>query len=119
MKCVICGKEIEKSIYTNDIICSSKCFTKHYWLERVNNISSPNQVVINGCMYQIDREDACSAFRGFDGEVFFIEFNDGRIVKTTNLWSNGKIPEEFRDRLKDNAHWLTKEEYENKVNKEK
>lgn len=111
MKCVICGKEIERSYYSNAVLCSAECHTKHYWLERVNNINSPDQVIINGCVYQIGREDTISPFRGYDGMLFCIKFFDGRLVKTTNLWLNGDIPEEFRDRLKDNAEFITHDEY--------
>lgn len=103
MKCEICGKEIEKSAYSNAILCSSDCHTDHYWLERVNNQHSPTQVVINGNMYQIVSEDSC--FKGFDGRRFFIEFFDGRKVTTTNLWSNGTIPDKYRGRIPDNARW--------------
>lgn len=106
MRCEICGKEIDRSYYSNAILCSSECFHDHYWLERVHNQDSPTQVVINGCVYQIGEEDSMSSFRGFDGARFEIEFYDGRKVVTTNLWSNGEIPEKFRELIKDNAKFI-------------
>lgn len=112
MKCVICGKEIERSSYSNDTLCSSECFTKHYWLERVNRKDVKTQVVVNHNVYQIADENSSSSFRGFDGRPFYIEFFDGRKVRTTNLWSNGEIPDEFKDKLPDNAKFITKDEYE-------
>jgi hypothetical protein len=54
--------------------------------------------------YTIENEDT-EHYRGFAGRRFVIRFHDGRIVETTNLWSNGIIPEHFRDRLLDNACW--------------
>lgn len=106
LKCEICGKEIEHSSYAGATLCSdNECFSKYYWLERVNNQDSPTQVVIDGFVFQIGREDSLSSFRGFSGRQFKIKFFDGRIVTTTNLWHNGKVPEEFRDQLPDNAEW--------------
>lgn len=106
LKCEICGKEIECSLFASVILCSNNdCYEKYYWLERVKRKDSPTQVVINGIVYQIGREDDCSSFRGYDGRQFKIKFFDGRIVTTTNLWHNGKVPAEFRDRLPDNAEW--------------
>lgn len=112
MKCVICGKEIEKSLYSNDTLCSDECFSKHYWLERVNRQDVKTQVVVNHNVYQIEDENSSSSFRGFYGAPFYIEFFDGRKVRTTNLWANGEIPDEFKDQLPDNAKFITKDEYE-------
>lgn len=104
MKCEVCGKEIEKSKYYSCCVCSTECFTKAYWLDRIKHKNSKTQVVINGIVYQIEREDAVG-MRGFDGSKYTIEFFDGRKVTTTNLWANGRIPDEFRNKLPDNARW--------------
>lgn len=116
MKCEVCGKEIEKSSYCEDIVCSSECFTKKYWLDRVNNKDSKTQVVINGFMYQIGEENSSVYSRGFDGARFEIEFFDGRKIITTNLWSNGPIPDEFKEMLPDNAKWIEPEEQDDENN---
>ena len=104
MICEVCGKEIETSKYSSGIICSDECFHDHYWLERIKRKNCKTQVVIDGSVYQIGDEHTCS-MRGFDGRKFVIDFFDGRRVITTNLWSNGPIPENFRKRLPDNAKW--------------
>lgn len=109
-KCMICGKEITTKKYIENI-CSSECFEKQYWNQRVKRVNEPTQVVINGYVYQIEREDACGS-RGFDGAVHYIKFFNGRIIRTTNLWSNGLIPEEFREKLPNNATWSNYKEYE-------
>ena len=103
MVCEICGKEIEKSYYRDNVLCSTECFYKHYWLEFVKNKDDKDMVRHNGNHYVIGDENSQSCFRGFDGARFVIYFNDGRIVETTNLWGQGAIPEEFRDRLTDNV----------------
>lgn len=111
LECEICGKQIEKSQYYNNVICSSECFTKHYWLERVKNKDSKRQVVAKGVVYQISDENSISSFRGFDGAKFVIHFFDGRKVFTSNLWHNGTVPDEFRDQLPDNAEFGDIQEY--------
>lgn len=65
----------------------------------------PPQVVIEGHAYGIgdEKPGTPSSMRGFAGRRFDIEFFDGRKVTSHNLWSQGPIPERFRDRLKDNA----------------
>jgi hypothetical protein len=111
LECEICGKQIEKSQYYNNVICSSECFTKHYWLERVKNKDSKRQVIAKGVVYQISDENDISGFRGFDGAKFVIHFFDGRKVFTSNLWHNGTVPDEFRDQLPDNAEFGDIQEY--------
>lgn len=103
MVCEICGKEIEKSYYSDNVLCSTECFSKHYWLEFVEKKNDKDMVRCNGTHYTIGDEDSKSCFRGFDGRKFKVHFFDGRVVETTNLWCQGDIPEEFRKELKDNA----------------
>ena len=106
--CEICGQQIEKSMFSNAVLCSAKCHTAHYWLERVKNKDSKTQVVIGDTMYQIEPEDDIGAFRGYDGALFYVKFYDGRLVRTTNLWFNGKIPEAFRSLLPPNAELMSR-----------
>jgi hypothetical protein len=70
----------------------------------------PSFVRANGRHYIIGDEEGNLVFgmRGFGGERFIVKFHDGRIVKTTNLWAQGVIPERFRDRLPDNAEFVGK-----------
>lgn len=109
-KCKICGKEFTNRRWTT-LVCSDECFEDNYWLERVNDIKNKNRVIIDNSVYYIADENACGS-RGFDGAIFYIHFFDGREVRTTNLWSNGQIPEKYLKQLPDNARWMTKEERE-------
>jgi hypothetical protein len=106
MKCIICGKEMERSSYLNADLCSSVCYTKHYWLEKIQNKNSLRQVIVNNVMYYIGDENSNSTFRGFDGALWLIKFNDGRKIRTTNLWHNGEIPEDYRSELPNNASFV-------------
>lgn len=106
--CRVCGKEITNNRWCIPI-CSDECFTKDFWNQKVARKKDKHQVVINGWVYYIADENAAGS-RGFDGAVHYIKFFDGREVRTTNLWSNGEMPEEYRKKLPDNANWMTKEE---------
>jgi len=91
MKCVICGKEIKKSMYMNAVLCSDKCFSKHFWQETLDD----NAIIINGKCYHIGDENDTGYFRGFGGAKYTIKKHDGTIIETTNLWLNGIIPKEL------------------------
>ena len=109
MRCEICGKEIEKSMYGNAILCSRECHTEKYWLDRVDAIEKdPYEfTIIDGVCYYFNRnkpiETNMGLFHGFDGKHFKIRFNNGVTYETNNLWHNGTVPKKFRDKLKNNA----------------
>lgn len=105
MNCVICGKEIEKSMFTNKPLCSSECFQIDFWNDNVEAKDKPRIARIKGEQYYIGKENQ-NGFRGFCGRKFCIRFLDGREVVTTNLWYNGVIPEDFKERLSDNAEFI-------------
>lgn len=84
----------------------SMCFACLRWTDATASASRPESVRIAGRHYVIGREDALeSEPRGFLGQRFVIRFDGGRVVETTNLWSQGPVPEHFRGRLPDNATW--------------
>lgn len=66
-------------------------------------------VRVKGEHFLIEPESSDFPMRGFGGGRFLIHFKDGRLVETTNLWSQGKIPEELRKRIPDNAEFLKDE----------
>lgn len=106
MKCIICGKEIVKSAYSNEILCCSKCFNINFWNEKIRIKDKPRVVRIKGEHYYISDENSKS-IRGFGGNKFKIRFFDGREVITTNLWYNGKIPESHKKLLSDNVEFMS------------
>lgn len=110
MKCVICGKEIEKSQYSGDVICSSICFHKNFWKKIISE--KDEYIIVNGHCYCDggDRPNYMKAsYLGHAGRRFWIRFFDGRTITTNNLWYNGEIPEEFRSELPDTAEFYTPE----------
>ena len=92
MKCVICGKEIEKSSYSNKVLCSSGCFHEDFWNECIDD----SAIIIKGeCYHDGGRKPKnYPGFLGFGGQEFTIKMNDGRIISTNNLWYNGEVPKE-------------------------
>lgn len=110
MKCVICGKEIAKSRYTGDVICSGECFTKNYWRKVI--AEKDKHIVINGVCYcdagNVDNPLSTSEL-GHSGRRFWIRFKDGRTLTTNNLWCQSEIPQEFRSELPDTAEFYTPE----------
>lgn len=111
MKCKVCGKEFQETQYSSEYkdICSSECFNKFYWIEKVSSYqNNPDKfVAIDGSLYYIDDEDSISSFRGFDGIKFVIKMKDsGKVIVTTNLWFNGEIPKELRNQIPDNAEFI-------------
>jgi len=77
------------------------CFNCAFWVNKIEEKSN-NRVIIDGHHYV-----ACSGNGGgMGGRKFKIRFNDGREIEATNLWSQGEIPEIFRDQLSDNAEFM-------------
>lgn len=106
--CDVCKRRFKVRKYRNMDICSSECFTAEFWLDKLRKGDNFATVRINGNQYYIGPEDDKGGFRGFAGRIFQIRFDDGRIVKTSNLWHNGEIPNAFRKLLPDNAVFESK-----------
>lgn len=96
--CQVCGKLIEKSMYSGSIICSDECFDKNFWDETLDE----DAIIINGTCYHVDDED--EILKGHCGRKYHIEMNDGRTFYTTNLWCNGDVPEDRH--IEDNARFI-------------
>lgn len=99
------------------------CFSCDFWLGYAARVRNPSMVRVNGIHYVIGDEHLAKPgdtkwspfmhrkeMRGHGGRKFVIHFHDGRIVETTNLWCQGDIPAQFRDRLPDNATFLNSDE---------
>lgn len=100
-QCSVCGKVINGKPMYHENICSDKCFKKDFWDHTLDETA----VIVNGTCYHIGDENSPSCFRGFGGREFTIRFKkDGKIVKTTNLWHNGKVPESYH--VEDNAEFV-------------
>lgn len=107
MKCEICGKEIERSLYNGNVLCSSECFHKMYWKQII--AEKDKHIIINGqCYYDEGEVENPSPYQflGHSGRGFHIRFKNGEMLYTNNLWSQGDIPKEYLSELPDNAEFV-------------
>jgi len=110
MNCKICNQVIGFHYFkdVNEQLRKEQlCFHCNFWNEKVAIKDEPRVVRIDGVHYSIGVENEnIRSFRGFGGRYFKIEFFDGRIVETTNLWCQGTISVYFKHLLPDNAKFI-------------
>lgn len=118
MNCKICGKEVDAEHYISDVkeamLEHQMCFGCNFWRERlVEDAELPPHrwCMIDGTHYVIGYEDSNDYFRGFGGREFYIKFNDGTIITTTNLWCQGEPPLEWKEKFPDNAVFINGEQW--------
>lgn len=92
----------------SEMLTHRLCFACNHWRGIVDadaGAAKNRAVIIDGKHYYIGENKAQDHHRwaGFGGDVFNIEFYDGRKVRCNNLWSQGGIPKHWRDKLPDNA----------------
>lgn len=64
-------------------------------------------VVIKGEHYRIGDAPYPQRGYGFGGSEFTIKMKDtGEVIKTRDLWHQGTVPPEYRDRLPDSASFV-------------
>lgn len=108
MKCSICGKEIDANFVeeVSKVMVENKwCYECFFWNSQLEADKHRKFAVIDGGHYVI-AEDAPKGFRGFGGAEFKIRFFNGEQITTHNLWFQGEIPEEFKDKMPDNAEFV-------------
>ena len=104
--CGSCGNDFTRRCKSNAYI-GNNCFDCSFWIKKID-ISEEDQarrVIVNGQHHRLGIDNV-GPFRGFGGRAFRIQFQDGRIVETSNLWHQGEIPEKFREWLPDNATFI-------------
>lgn len=93
------------------------CFNCNYWMELIDKINDPEiySIRIEGRHYQTHKNSLFrrpGKYNGFGGRLFIIQLHptepntDGTLIRTYNLWTQGTIPDYFRDRLPDNASFV-------------
>lgn len=107
--CPSCGKSYTRR-HTPHSYIRNNCFDCSFWLEKTDypDDIKNHQVIIDSQHYLFHETD--SFIKGFGGRRFKIQFFDGRIIETNNLWFQGEIPDQFRSILQDNAVFLPVEE---------
>ena len=108
-KCMECGENFIKDLMEEAYV-GNRCFDCSFWQEKLSLKESgdPRQVIVDGEHYMAMEDDG-GPMKGFGGADFSIEYFDGRRIECNNLWHQGEIPEQFRDRLPDNAKFISTE----------
>ena len=111
--CEFCGKPYRKRLLPEAYL-GNHCHDCSFWLKKqyLSEEDKKRQTIVDGThyMFMVSNKDEHLVFQGFGGREFHILFQDGRDVRTTNLWVQGKIPQEFRPLLPDNAKFIQIEE---------
>lgn len=108
-KCKECGKNVDTDGIIGGIEYGEKelCVTCDVFTDILKSFKEQSYVIVNGTCYRIGTADNTYS-RGHAGRLFKIRLKCcGFIFETTNLWDNGKVPECFRDRLPDNAEFVS------------
>lgn len=97
MKCQICGKEIEKSGYSEGTLCSSsECFRDWFWQKKIELMKThPGELICCGKDLYWLGDETSKEEHGFGGSKFKIVHFDDTVQYSTNLWSNGSIPDKY------------------------
>jgi hypothetical protein len=119
--CSFCGKEYDAGQYgtleeitklKKDIpmrmLTDKVCFQCGFWFEKIDLDNGPWKdtfVIANHYHYHIGDEvpKGARGFIGSGGYRYTIEFFDGRVVESNNLWHQGEVPEIFWEKLPNNA----------------
>jgi hypothetical protein len=101
--CRICGKSESANYLRNKrMVDESLCFSCNFWDEYSQPAMLSRSIRVAGSHY-MDCGEAHPRDRGCSGREFNIQMNDGRTIKTNNLWHQGTIPDRFKSQIPDNA----------------
>jgi ribosomal protein L37E len=111
--CGICGEADSPTNWMGDALEDELCFHCSFWVRKIRDYRYSNKmIVVDGNLYRVGKEEPKSLFkfRGHSGRKFTIEKLDTHeSFISTNLWHNGQIPDRFRDKLPDDAKFLSTE----------
>lgn len=133
--CEICGARSDTVQFQYVDVCSEACFHTKFWNEKVawreagdivlDRHAAPTRswpIRVEGKHYVADVPAGIQprrSFMGFGGAVWYGVFFDGPhagvLFQSNNVWHQGDIPESHRKRLPDNARFISKEEYDRRI----
>lgn len=100
--------DVYKSAYRDIMKEHHICFNCAFWQDRIDTPPYSHEVI--GGKYYIVNPSVrrpINRIKGGRGMEYYIRRNDGTLIKTNNLWFQGEIPKQFRDRLPDTARFIT------------
>jgi hypothetical protein len=107
IRCRLCGR-IELQWCRNGKEVPDLCSHDDFWMDwqkkaAASSATSP-YFIADGRAYCIDNEFPRSEwFRGFAGAAFVIQMHDGRRFYSTNVWTQGDVPNHLRESMPDTA----------------
>ena len=106
INCRECGAEENRQfaqLTMNRMIEKQLCFTCDHWTKLLAH--KDESIRLDNGFHYIDggKSNGPSHAKGHGGHRWLIEFFDGRVIDTDNLWCQGTIPEHFKSRLPVNA----------------
>lgn len=112
-----CAKDSTGKIITGYLTYPDLCTHCDHWQELVEMIDDPQiySIRIEGRHYQTHKNSLFrkpGKYNGFGGRKFIIHMfptesnTDGHTFDTHNLWSQGIIPDHFKDKLPNNASFI-------------
>ena len=113
--CYICGREIKPHtlfycVGPNTHVCDSKeCYKTYFWDRLAAKFvvdRTQRYVIVDNNLYEIGDEEDYP--RGFGGNYYKIQLENGTIKDTHSLWFIGEIPEDKRYIFKQNAYFMQK-----------
>lgn len=96
-----------------EILSRQLCFSCLFWTKLLEESEDPDVLVVEGRRYRIGPQPPIREGRvvnahayGFGGSRFELRFFDDREDRgTNNLWTQGKVPPHFRERMPDTAEF--------------
>ncbi len=104
--CQCCGKSYTKNLIP-EVYHGSNCHDCSFWLRKTEypDYVASRRAIINGEHYMIYAKTD-GLIKGSGGRRVIVQFFDGRIIHSNNLWCQGKIPKRFLVMLPDNATFV-------------
>lgn len=107
--CSNCKQLTDPNVWSNPtkdrMIKRKLCFICDFWQDYVDLVNDKRSIRVDGKHYFIVPNEK-GYMRGFGGERFVIECSNGTIVVTRNLWCQGEIPKNFKNKIPDNAKFI-------------
>ena len=139
--CVVCNKpqsEWDPKWSHSAKTCTEDCFIAHFWYPKfvyrlrgdiaiATNPAFLDQVVVRFfsapgvlehmmCVPDVIYSRTDPGFLGHGGAMWYFRFVHGphafRVIRSNNVWSQGRVPNEWQPLLPPNAIQITKEEYD-------
>ncbi len=108
IKCRECDKDFDSELFYDGEENADKhlCFECERFRALLEKYKSDSYVTINGTVFLIGSVDTPKWDRGFSGRLFKIKLHTGFRFDTRDLNKIGDVPDNFKNRLPDDAEFI-------------